>query len=121
MVVLILVAAAVLVLFAADRLVKARVRGRWRQQMTTRLADATARADEQQRRRQAVVRASKAETSVMPAIKRPPLSPPGGPPHGSPKRRSSNEHTGPQARATTHPGGRVTRTGEHPARSADRA
>lgn len=69
--------AGVLVLFTADRVFKARVRARWRRQMTTRLADAAARADEQQQRRQAVVQASKAETSVMPAINRPPLSRPG--------------------------------------------
>ena len=111
-------------LFAADRFVKARVRARWKRQMRSRLAEAAARADEQQLRRQAATRASKAETSVMPAINRPPLGPPGGPP----KRRGGNEHTGPHARVATHPGGRspapagrATRTGEQPGRSTGRS
>jgi hypothetical protein len=118
------IAGTVLVLFVADRLIKARVRARWRRQMGTRLAQATVRADKQQQRRQAAVQASKAMTSVMPAISRPPLNPPGGPsgpsgPSGPPKRRGGNEHTGPHARVATHPGGRSTRT-EHPGRPADR-
>jgi Flp pilus assembly protein TadB len=117
--VLVAVAGVLLVLFAADRLVKARGRARWRRQMTTRLAQATARADQQQQRRQASVQASKAVTSVMPAISRPPMSPPGGPP-GRPKRRGGNEHTGPNAGVASHPGGRSTRGSEHPGRSADR-
>ena len=68
------VAGVVFVLFAADRLVKARGRVRWRRQMRARLAEAAARADEQERQRQAAAQASKALTSVMPAIQRPPLS-----------------------------------------------
>jgi Sec-independent protein translocase protein TatA len=122
-VVLALVAGVLLVLFAADRLVKARVRARWKRQMRSRLAEASARADEQQLRHQAASQASKAMTSLMPAISHPPLSPPGGPP----KRRGSTEHTGPHARVATHPGGRTsapagraTRAGEHPDRSAGR-
>jgi hypothetical protein len=114
---LVLVAVAgVLVLFAADRLLKARVRARWRRQMRTRLAQATVRADEQQQRRQVAAQASKAMTSVMPAISRPPMSPPGGPP----KRRGGNEHTGPHARVASRPRGRATSAGEHPGRPADR-
>lgn len=123
MVVLAVVAGVLLVLFAADRLVKARVRARWKRQMRSRLAEAAARADEQQLRHQATARASKAMTSLMPAISHPPLSPPGGPP----KRRGSTEHTGPHARVATHPGGRTSapagraaQAGEHPDRSAGR-
>ncbi|HEY3955271.1 MAG TPA: hypothetical protein VGM53_18025 [Streptosporangiaceae bacterium] len=129
MVVLLLVAGVLLVLLAADRLVKARVRARWRRQMTSRLAEVTVRADDQQQRRVAAAQASKALTSVMPAIKRPPLGPPGGPPNGSPKRRGGNEHTGPHAaRGSTHPGGRASASGgrasradQQPGRSADRS
>lgn len=76
MVGLVVAGGVVLVLFAADRLVKARMRARWRRQMRTRLAGAAARADEQQRQRQAAAQASKAMTSVMPAINRPPLRTP---------------------------------------------
>lgn len=117
MLVLVLVAVAGVVLFAADRLVKARVRARWRRQMTTRLAAAAVRADKQQQRRQAAAQASKAETSVMPAISRPPLSPPGGPP----KRRGGSEHTGPHARVSTHPGGRASAPSGRAARSGEQA
>jgi hypothetical protein len=72
---LVIFAGVILVLFAADRLVKARIRARRRRQMRARLAEAAARADELQRQRQAAAHASKALTSVMPAIQRPPLTP----------------------------------------------
>lgn len=69
------VAGVLLVLVVVDRFVKARGRARWRRQTRTRLAEATARADVQQQQRQAAAQASKALTSVMPAIQRPPLTP----------------------------------------------
>ena len=62
-----------LVLYAADRAVKARAQVRRLRAMTGRLAAATARADEEQEQRQAADQASVALTSVMPAIKRPPF------------------------------------------------
>lgn len=65
---------AAVVLYGADRAVKARARARRRREMSDRLAAATARADEQQEQRQAAEQASAALTSVMPAINRPPLT-----------------------------------------------
>jgi hypothetical protein len=67
---------AALVLYAADRAVKARAQVRRLRAMSDRLASATARADEEQEQRQAADQASAALTSVMPAIKRPPLTAP---------------------------------------------
>ena len=55
---------------------KARAQVRRLRTMTDRLTAATARADEEQEQRQAADQASAALTSVMPAIKRPPLSAP---------------------------------------------
>jgi hypothetical protein len=63
------------VLYAMDRLIKARAQTRRLRNMTDRLSAATARAEEQQEKQQAVARASAELTSVMPAIKRPPLAP----------------------------------------------
>jgi hypothetical protein len=63
---------AMVVLYAADRILKARVQARRVRRMTERLDAATARAERQQRQRQTAARASVAETSVLPAIKRPP-------------------------------------------------
>jgi type VI protein secretion system component VasK len=63
--------------YAADRVVQARVRARRLRRITERLAAATARAEEQQVARAAEAEASAALTSVLPAIKRPPLTLPG--------------------------------------------
>jgi len=60
--------------YGADRVVQARVRARRLRRMTERLAAATARAEEQQVARAAEAEASAALTSVLPAIKRPPLT-----------------------------------------------
>jgi hypothetical protein len=68
------VVVAVPVLYAADRIIKARAQARRVRTMSERLAAATTRADEQQERRQEAAEFSAALTSVMPAIKRPPLS-----------------------------------------------
>jgi hypothetical protein len=81
------VVGAVPVLYAADRIIKARTQARRLRTMSHRLAAATARAEEQQEKLQEVAKVSAALTSVMPAIKRPPLSLPGasspaGPPPG---------------------------------------
>jgi hypothetical protein len=60
-----------LVLYAADRAMKARAQARRLRTMTDRLAAATARADEEQEQRQAADQASAEPTSVMPAINHP--------------------------------------------------
>ena len=67
---------AAVVLYGADRAVKARARARRRREMTDRLAAATARADERREQRHVAEQASAALTSVMPAINRPPLAGP---------------------------------------------
>jgi type II secretory pathway pseudopilin PulG len=76
-------AAAIVAGWAADLVLRARVRARRRRVMSERLAAATARAEEQHQRRQAAAHASRDLTSVIPAIKRPPLSVPGVPPRGA--------------------------------------
>ena len=62
------VLAAVFLLYAADRVVKALVRARRLRRMSERLAAAAVRAEEQQAKREAAAEASAALTSVMPAI-----------------------------------------------------
>jgi hypothetical protein len=62
------VIAAVVLLYAADRVVQARVRARRLRSMSERLAAAAVRAEEQQAKRQAADAASADLTSVMPAI-----------------------------------------------------
>jgi hypothetical protein len=96
----------VLVLYAVDRILKARAQARRLRRMSDRLAAATARAEEQHEERQAVARASAALTTYLPAIKRPPL-----PRHGvasprAPGQRTGRERTGPQGREHTGPQGR---------------
>jgi hypothetical protein len=108
-----------LVLYAADRLVKARAQVRRRRSMSQRLAAATARAEEQHQQRQAAERAGQELTSVLPAIKRPPLSVPGMRPH-TPRRRTGGNcpghHDGRPA-----PRRRSSGTGDHTARRGSRA
>ena len=136
---------AVPVLYGADRIIKARAQARRLRTMSERLAAATARADEQQEKRQEAANFSAALTSLMPAIKRPPLTLPGttaqgdpsqleasddepphnagprstGPhntgPHGTVRFKTGCGRTGPQDHA--HPR-RPSRSGEHPVRSA---
>jgi type II secretory pathway pseudopilin PulG len=69
---------AILLLYLADRAVKARNRSRRMSRMNRRLVAAAARAEEQQAKRQAADAASAELTSVMPAINfRPPVTLPG--------------------------------------------
>jgi len=86
------VAGAVIVLYTADRIMKARARARRMRRMTERLAAATARADQQHQERQAAAHASVAMTSVLLAISRPP----GDPAHRPARPRAGREHTGPE-------------------------
>ena len=69
-------------LYAADRVRKAKSRARLLHAMNDRLTVAAAQIDQEQDRRRAVARSSAELTSVMPAIKRPPLTLPGVPGHG---------------------------------------
>lgn len=90
-------AGAILVLYAADLVLRARARARRKRVMSERLAAATARAEEQDQRRQAAAQASGALTSVIPAISRPPLSVPGGSargPESPPDSPSEGVHPG---------------------------
>jgi hypothetical protein len=125
----VVVVAAVPVLYAADRVIKARAHARRLRNMTDRLAAATARTDEQQEKQQAVVRASAELTSVMPAIKRPPLTLPDEPspdepspaaaPHTAARPRTGRGRSGPD-HGPAHPR-RSAPSGEHPVRPANRA
>jgi hypothetical protein len=80
---LIVVVVVVVVLgYAADRARKLRARARQMSGMNDRLDVAAAKVDEEQQRRRARTMASAELTSVMPAIKRPPLTIPGMAGHG---------------------------------------
>ena len=80
---LIVVVVVVVVLgYAADRARKLRARARQMSGMNDRLDLAAAKVDEEQQRRRARTMASAELTSVMPAIKRPPLTIPGLAGHG---------------------------------------
>jgi Tfp pilus assembly protein PilX len=72
------VIAAIVLLYAAEKVVQARIRARRLRSMGERLAAAAVRAEEQQAKRQAADAASTELTSVMPAINlRPPVTLPG--------------------------------------------
>ena len=79
---IVLIVAAALLGYAADRARKLRARARQMAGMNDRLDAAAAKIDEEQHRKRARVRASAELTSVMPAIKRPPLTIPGMSGHG---------------------------------------
>lgn len=121
------VVGAVLVLYAADRALKARAQVRRLRSMSDRLAAAATRSEEQEEQRQVAAQASEALTSVLPAIKRPPLSVPGMRSHGAARRgtdgaaRRGSGHDRPGQHEPGHSGKRPSRTGEHAARSSDRA
>jgi hypothetical protein len=101
-----------LALYAGDRGVKAWARARRRRVMKARLAVATHRAEQQQEQRQTAAKASVALTSVMPAIKRPPLATPGGRAHGAMRPKKRSDRTSPQERVSA-PGRKAIHTGEH--------
>ncbi len=71
---IVVVVVAVPVLYAADRIIKARAQSRRVAAMSERLTAVTARADKQHERQQEVAQASAELTSLMPAISRPPLT-----------------------------------------------
>jgi hypothetical protein len=76
---IVVVIAGVVLLYAVDRTRKLRARARQMSGMNERLDVAAAKVDAQQKRKQARVRASAELTSVLPAIRRPPLTLPGDP------------------------------------------
>ncbi len=76
---IVVVAVVVVLLYAADRARKLRVRARQMAGMNERLDAAAAKIDKEQQRKRARVRASAELTSVMPANTRPPLTLPGRP------------------------------------------
>jgi hypothetical protein len=96
----------VIALYAADRIIKARAQVRRLRSMTQRLAAASARAEEQHQQRQADKRASQALTSVLPAIKRPPLTVPGMRGHGAARPRTRRECPAPPDGRSAQPGRR---------------
>jgi type II secretory pathway pseudopilin PulG len=119
------VVATVILLYLADRVIKARAQARRLREMDERLAAAAARVDEQQAERRAEARASAALTNVMPAIKRPPLSLPGLTPqgqanHGQPNHGQPNHGTARAKPGCERPARRGARTGDHPARPSER-
>ena len=115
----------VILLYLADRAIKARAQGRRLQELNQRLDVAAARVDEQQAERRAEARASDALTNVMPAIERPPLSLPGLAPQGQPSHGPNHgqpNHGPARAKpACDRPARRGARTGDHPARPSERS
>src|SRR5689334_18495354 len=106
-------------LYLAERVIKARARARRLQSVGDRLVAAAARVDQQQEERRAQVRASAALTSVMPAIKRPPLSLPGVAATGGARPTPACERAG-QPDHGAHPARRSGRAGEHATRGDGR-
>jgi hypothetical protein len=110
-----------LLLYAADRLVKARRQASRRRAMTTRLTAATERADEQLGRRKVARQASEALTSFMPAIQRPPSDLPEVTAHRPARPPAGRERPASRDHDTGHAGRRWPRSGEHKPRPADHA
>ena len=119
---------AVLVLYAAERFLKARRRGLQLRSMSDRLDAATRRAEQQHERREAAVEASAALTSFMPAIKGPPLTVPGTEVQVAEAAEAAEatgdcDGTGRPDHGRGHRGSRTgeqrVRTGEHGARSGE--
>lgn len=96
---IVVVAVVVLLLYAADRARKLRARARQMAAMNERLDVAAAKVDHEQQQKRAVVRASAELTSVLPAIKRPPLTLPGVPAPGD----GPDEEAAPQDEAAGPP------------------
>jgi hypothetical protein len=96
------VVVAVPVLYATDRILKARAQARRLRTMSDRLAGATARADEQRQQRRAAAEAGATLTSVMPAIERPPLTLP--PPRTGEHETRTPDRAGSAPRSPQPPG-----------------
>jgi len=111
----------VILLYLADRAIKARAQARRLRELNERLDAAVARVDARQAERRAAARASDALTNVMPAIKRPPLSLPGLAPHGQPNHGQPSHGPARAKPACDRPARRGARTGDHPARPSERS
>ena len=109
--------AAMILLYATDRVLKARVRARRYRAMSERLDAAAARTDKQQEQRKTAATASAALTSVMPAINRPPLTLPGvtrQQQHATPdcEAKPGREATGPRDHRPARPGDKQAHAGD---------
>ena len=96
---IVVVAVVVLLLYATDRARKLRARARQMAAMNERLDMAAAKVDHEQQQKRAVVRASAELTSVLPAIRRPPLTLPGVPGPGA----GPDEEAAPEAEPAPAP------------------
>lgn len=101
--IVVVVVVVVLLGYAADRARKLRVRARQMSGMNNRLDAAAAKVDKEQQQRRARVMASAELTSVMPAIKRPPLTIPGMAGHGDEPEEQDDEPAEPQAAPEASP------------------
>ncbi|MGI8447279.1 MAG: hypothetical protein ACR2MP_08895 [Streptosporangiaceae bacterium] len=100
---IVVVVVVVLLGYAADRARKLRVRARQMSGMNNRLDAAAAKVDKEQQQRRARVMASAELTSVMPAIKRPPLTIPGMAGHGDEPAEQDDEPAEPEAAPEASP------------------
>jgi hypothetical protein len=82
---------AVPVLYAADRIMKARAQARRKAEMGERLAAAAAKGERLHQRQERAAKASAALTSVIPAINRPPLPAPSEPAPVPPRDSASRQ------------------------------
>jgi hypothetical protein len=114
---IVVVAVVVLLMYVADRIRKLRTRARQMSGMNDRLDAAAAKVDAQQQQKRAVVRASAELTSVMPAIKRPPLTIPGMAGHGD----TADEPDGEAAPEAVRSAEKSPSAGEVPATGAGQA
>jgi hypothetical protein len=121
---------AVFVLYAAERLLKARRRVHRLRTMSDRLAAAARRGEQQHERREAAAEASAALTSFIPAIKSPGVTVPGtdqrigvapkaDPEHAGRPDRGRPGRRGPRTGERGHTGEQRVRTGEHSVRSGE--
>ena len=97
--------------YAADRARKLRVRARQMSGMNNRLDAAAAKVDKEQQQRRARVMASAELTSVMPAIKRPPLTIPGMAGHGD-EPEEQDEPAEPEAAPEASPAAEASTSAE---------
>jgi hypothetical protein len=116
--------AAMILLYATDRLLKAFTRVRRYRVMSERLDAVAVRSEVQQEQRKTAATASTALTSVMPAINRPPLTLPGMtrqprrgtpscPAHGGDRQAHGGDRQAHGGEATAHP---RPRSAERPSR-----
>ena len=102
--------AAMILLYATDRILKALARGRRYRVMSERLDAVAARSEVQQEQRKTAAAASIALTSVIPAINRPPLTLPGlskQPRRGAPSCPAHGDRQAHGVEAAAHPRPRV--------------